>query len=354
MLVRHFISRYNKRKDIRPQRSRRRADLCFPTDGLQTESLPSADDFRKNIHRIFWREKKMELRVLRYFLAVAREENISAAAHSLNITQPTLSRQIMELEEELGVKLLDRGKKNRKITLTEEGMLLRKRAKEIVLLTDKAKSELTSKHDVISGDIYIGGGETDAMRLIAKTARKLQKEYPHIHYHLYSGNADDVTERLDKGLLDFGILIEPADIKKYDYIQLPAAVTWGLLMRKDHPLAKKTSILPKDLNGLPVLTSNQTMVHNEISGWFGRNCESLNITATYNLIYNATLMVDEGVGCALCIDGLVNTGEESSLCFRPLKPRLEARLDLVWKKSQLFSGAARKFLEELRRNIHSS
>lgn len=125
-------------------------------------------------------------------------------------------------------------------------------------------------------------------------------------------------------------------------------------MRKDHPLAKKTSILPKDLNGLPVLTSNQTMVHNEISGWFGRNCESLNITATYNLIYNATLMVDEGVGCALCIDGLVNTGEESSLCFRPLKPRLEARLDLVWKKSQLFSGAARKFLEELRRNIHSS
>ena len=233
-------------------------------------------------------------------------------------------------------------------------MLLRKRAEEIVLLTDKAKSELTSKHDVISGDIYIGGGETDAMRLIAKTARKTAKEYPHIHYHLYSGNADDVTERLDKGLLDFGILIEPADIEKYDYIQLPAAVTWGLLMRKDHPLAKKTSILPKDLNGLPVLTSNQTMVHNEISGWFGRNCESLNITATYNLIYNATLMVDEGVGCALCIDGLVNTGEESSLCFRPLKPRLEARLDLVWKKSQLFSGAARKFLEELRRNIHSS
>ena len=178
----------------------------------------------------------MEIRVLRYFLEIARAGNMSRAAETLHVSQPALSKQMKDLEQELGKKLFRRGSAG--LSLTDEGMLLRKRAEEIVLLTDKVKSELTSKHDVISGDIYIGGGETDAMRLIAKTARKLQKEYPHIHYHLYSGNADDVTERLDKGLLDFGILIEPADIKKYDYIQLPAAVTWGLLMRKDHPLAK--------------------------------------------------------------------------------------------------------------------
>ena len=293
----------------------------------------------------------MELRVLRYFLGVAREGSITGAAQTLNVTQPTLSRQLKDLEDELGQKLFRRGSHH--VSLTPEGMLLRKRAKEIVLLTDKAKSELTSKHDVISGDIYIGGGETDAMRLIAKTARKLQKEYPHIHYHLYSGNADDVTERLDKGLLDFGILIEPADIKKYDYIQLPAAVTWGLLMRKDHPLAKKTSILPKDLNGLPVLTSNQTMVHNEISGWFGRNCESLNITATYNLIYNASLMVEAGVGSAIGLDKLVNATNLSHLCFRPFAPRLESGLDIVWKKYQVFPEAAGIFLEKLQEKFPS-
>lgn len=286
----------------------------------------------------------MELRVLRYFLAVAREESISGAAEILHITQPTLSRQIMDLEKELGVRLLIRG---HKITLTEEGLLLRKRAEELVELADKTEAEFAVTDEFISGDVYIGSGETDAMRFIAKIAKKLQEEYPHIRYHLFSGNADDVAERLDKGLLDFGILIEPADIKKYNYIQLPATDIWGLLMRKDSPLSAKDTIRPEELETIPLITSRQTLVKNEFSGWSGRNFEKLNIVATYNLIYNASLMVDEGFGYALCLDKLVNTTENSNLCFKPLEPRLEAHLDVVWKKYQVFSKAAQKFLDKL-------
>ena len=286
----------------------------------------------------------MELRVLRYFLAIAREESISGAAEVLHITQPTLSRQIMDLEKELGARLFIRG---HKIKLTEEGLLLRKRAEELVELADKTEMEFAVSDEFISGDIYIGGGETDAMRFIAKVAKNLQEEYPHIRYHLFSGNADDVTERLDKGLLDFGILIEPADIKKYNYIQLPVTDTWGLLMRKDSPLSTKNTIKPEELEKLPLLTSRQTLVRNEISGWSRRDFEKLNIVATYNLIYNASLMVDEGFGYALCLDKLVNTTGNSNLCFRPLEPKLEAHLDIVWKKYQVFSKAAQKFLDKL-------
>ncbi len=292
----------------------------------------------------------MEVRVLRYFLAVAREESISKAAEILHITQPTLSRQIMELEQQLGCKLLNRGTRNHKITLTQDGMLLRKRAEEIITLIDKTESEFASS-DSISGEIYIGGGETDAMRLIAKTAHELKRDYPGIRYHLFSGNADDVTEKLDNGLIDFGILIEPADIKKYNYIQLPAMDRWGLLMRKDSPLAKKEKITPKDLEEIPLITSRQTLVHNEISGWIGGDFDKLNIVATYNLVYNASLMVDEGFGYALCLDKLVNTSKDSSLCFKPLYPQLEAHLDIVWKKYREFSKAEEKFLSMLKKEI---
>lgn len=293
----------------------------------------------------------MEVRILRYFLAVAREESISKAAEYLHITQPTLSRQLMELEEELGSRLLNRGKRNHKITLTDEGMLLRKRAEEIIALVDKTKSEFVTTNEIISGDIYIGGGETDAMRFIAKTAQKLKKDYPHIRYHLFSGNADDVTEKLDKGLLDFGILIEPADIEKYNYIKLPVTDCWGLLMRKDSPLADKERIFARDLLDIPLITSRQALVRNEVSGWSGEDIEKLNIVATYNLVYNASLMVDEGFGYALCLDKLVNTSESSNLCFKPLTPQLEAHLDIVWKKHQAFSKAAETFLTMLKKEI---
>lgn len=293
----------------------------------------------------------MEIRVLRYFLAVAREESISKAAENLHITQPTLSRQLIELEEQLGCRLLNRSKRHHKITLTDEGILLRKRAEEIIALVDKTEGEFLQTNDVISGDIYIGGGETDAMRLIAKTARNLRNEYPHIRYHLFSGNADDVTEKLDKGLLDFGILIEAANTDKYNYVRLPMTDRWGLLMRKDSSLARKERVSSKDLLEIPLITSRQTLVSNEIAGWSGRDFEKLNIVATYNLIYNASLMVDEGFGYALCLDKLANTSESSNLCFRPFTPRLEAHLDVVWKKHQVLSKAAEKFLATLKKEI---
>ena len=293
----------------------------------------------------------MDIRVLRYFLAVTREESISGAAESLHMTQPTLSRQLMDLENEIGKKLLIRG--NRRITLTEEGMLLRKRATEILDLVDKTEAELTAPDEAISGDIYIGSGETDAMRLIARIAKKLQKSSPNIRFHLFSGNADAVTERLDKGLLDFGILIEPADMKKYDYIRMPAADTWGLLMPKDCPLASHSTIHPKDIFDLPLIISNQTMVSNAFSGWFGKEFEEMNIVATYNLVYNAAIMVDEGLGYVLTIDKLANTSETSHLCFRPLSPKMEVHLDIVWKKYQLFSRAADRFLSMVQEAFNS-
>ena len=289
----------------------------------------------------------MDIRILRYFLAVVREESISNAAESLRITQPTLSRQLMDLEAELGVKLLNRGKKNQRITLTEEGMLLRRRAEEIVALTDKTMSEFDTAQDIISGDIYIGGGETNAMRLIARIGKKLQAQYPLIRYHLFSGNADDVAERLDKGLLDFGLFIEPAGMERYNYFRLPVTDTWGLLMRKDSPLADKESIRAEDLENIPLIVSRQSMVHNELSGWSGRDFDKLNIVATYNLIHNASLMVDEGFGYALCLDRLVFSADNNNFCFLPLEPRLEAHIDIAWKKYQVFSKAAEKFLEAL-------
>lgn len=287
----------------------------------------------------------MEIRVLRYFLAVAQEESISGAAEYLHLTQPTLSRQLMDLEEELGKQLLIRS--NRKVTLTEDGMLLRKRAGEIVALVDKTEAEFHETEEDIAGDVYIGAGETDAMRLLAQTARELQSEHPHIRYHLFSGNAQDVTERLDKGLLDFGILIEPADMRKYDYLKLPATDVWGVLMRRDSPLAAKEAIRPADLWGIPILTSRQALIKHDFSNWLGRDFDLLNIVTTYNLVYNASLMVAEGMGYALTLDKLVNTTGSSPLCFRPLEPRIEVGLDIVWKKYQVFSKAAEAFLDRL-------
>lgn len=292
----------------------------------------------------------MDIRVLRYFLAIAREESISGAAQVLHMTQPPLSRAMSDLEEEIGKQLFIRG--NRKVTLTEDGLLLRKRATEIIELVEKTENELSSTgQEHISGDIYIGGGETDAMRMIARIATDLQKIYPDIKYHLYSGNADDVAERLDKGLLDFGIMIEPADIKKYDYISLPAKDTWGLLMRKDSPLASLDVINPETLWGIPLLISRQSSVSNALSGWMKRDLNQLSIVATYNLIYNASLMVEEGLGYALCLDKLINITGSSNLLFKPLSPTLKVGLNIVWKKYQFFTKASEKFLHCLQESL---
>lgn len=295
----------------------------------------------------------MEIRVLRYFLAVAREGNITAAANFLHLTQPTLSRQIHDLEEELGQKLFIR--KSHNVVLTPEGMLLRKRAEDIVSMVDKTEAEFAAIENTINGDVYIGGGETHAVRLIGEIIKDIREIYPGIRYHLFSGNEADVTERLDKGLLDFGILIQPADISKYNFINLPAKDTWGVVMPKDSPLANKDFIEKSDLLDLPLICSRQAIsphkTGNEFADWFGEDFDKLNIVTTFNLVYNASLMVEAGIGYAITIDKLINTNSDSSLCFKPLKPHLDSALNIIWKKYQIFSPAADLFLSKLRENF---
>ena len=291
----------------------------------------------------------MEIRVLRYFLAVAREGSITAAANYLHLTQPTLSRQLKDLEEELGQTLLIR--KSHRVTLTPEGMLLRKRAEEIIAMVDKTQSEFVSLGNTVSGNVYIGGGETRVMKEIATVIRDIQTAFPAIHFHLYSGNAEDVTERLDKGILDFGVLIQPADLSRYQSLQLKGKDQWGVLMPKDSPLAAKKAIQKEDLLDLPLICSRQAICRhingNAFSHWFGEDFERLNIVSTFNLIYNAALLVEAGAGYAISLDGLTDTSRDSALCFRPLSPKLESRLAIVWKKDQVFSPAAQLFLDRI-------
>lgn len=291
----------------------------------------------------------MELRVLKYFLAVAREENITKAADLLHVTQPTLSKQLMDLENEIGKKLFIRG--NRKIALTQEGELLKKRADEIINLVNKTEMELEQSDNTIAGDIYIGTGETDTIRFIAKVAKEVQKEYPLVHFHIESGDAQSVCEQLDKGLIDFGLLFGDINMTKYNSIEIPAKDTWGVLMRKDSELAKKEFITAKDLIDKPLIVSRQG-IKGELQNWFKSNTEKLNIIATYNLVFNASLLVDEGLGYALSLDKIINT-DNSNLCFKPLKPALEISANIVWKKHQIFSKASEKFLNQLQNKYHN-
>ena len=289
----------------------------------------------------------MELRVLQYFLAVAREQNIAAAAESLHLSQPTLSTQLKAMEEELGKQLLVRGTKgSRKVTLTEEGMILRKRAEEILSLVKRTEEEISHSDDTIMGDVYIGAGETDIVRFFARAAKEIQKKYPDIHFHISSGNAEYVLEYLDKGLIDFGLLFGRVDLQKYESIPLPVKDVWGVLMPKDSPLADKEFICPEDLWDKPLIVSHQEGDDQYLAHWLQRELSDLNVVATYNLVFNASLLVDEGLGYALCLDKLINT-KESSLCFRPFSPRLEASACIVWKKYQMFSKAADVFLKKL-------
>jgi len=288
----------------------------------------------------------LELRTLRYFLVVAREGSISAAAEALHLSQPTLSRQLKDLENELGKTLLIRGSK--KTTLTEDGMFLQKRAQEILELTQKTKSELWQSNTHIGGDVWIGGGESEGMRLIAKTARSLQNDFPDIHVHLLSGNAIDILERLEKGLVDFGVAVGTVDPSKYDSMWLPVSHVVGLLMRKDSPLASLSSIGPNDLQGLPIISPRNEGTRRMIAEWMGKDFETLNVVASFNLIYNAAFLVEEGVGYALCWDRLVNTSGDHALCFIPYEPRMETNINMAWKKHQIFSKASQKFLERLR------
>ena len=294
----------------------------------------------------------MEIRVLQYFLAIAREQSIVRAAESLHLSQPTLSTQIKGMEEELGKQLLIRGTKgSRKVTLTEEGMILRKRAEEILNLVKKTENEITMSDKVIIGDVYIGTGETEGVRLLAKAAGTLKKLYPGIHYHISSGNAVFVQEQLDKGLIDFGIIFGKPDLTKYNALKFPTEDVWGVLMTKDAPLAQKEYISPEDLWEQPLILSQQESNGGELVQWIRRNLSELDIAATYNLLFNASLLVEEGLGYAICLDRIINTTGNSRLCFRPLSPAIEMEMYMIWKKYQFLSKPAEKFLDMMQENV---
>ena len=281
----------------------------------------------------------MELRTLKYFLEVAREGSITRAAAHLHLTQPTLSRQIAQIEDELGEKLYTR--ENYGIRLTEEGVLLKKRAEEILELEEKIRLEFSG--DNISGTIYIGAGETAGIKHIARIIKHLREKYHEIKFRMISADAEDVTDKLDRGLIDFGVFVGKVNLNKYDCITLPHYDTWGIMARHDDELAAKNFIVSEDLRGRELLLSHQAKVQGEFVGWLGYPVDELNIVGTHNLAYNASVMVREGLGVLLTISGIVNI--ENDLRFIPLKPELKAGLMLAWKKEVVMSKAARKFLE---------
>ena len=287
----------------------------------------------------------IETRLLYYFLAIAREQSITKAAEALHITQPTLSKQMMELEAQLGKQLMIRGKK--RITLTEEGAFLRSQAQELIDLLEKTESAFHSEEEFVSGDIYLGCGETPAMEFIVKIFEAILEDYPQIHIHLYSGDADAVMERLEKGLLDLGLLLGPIQHEKYDYLNLKRSDTYGLLVPGDCPLAQRESVTLDDLKSLPLIFPDQPYYGHQQLDWFGADYDSLNIVATYNLIYNATFLVERGIGYALCLKDLVNLDGNRNLAFLPLVPALKVDLYIVTKKYQTFSPAAKIFMNRL-------
>lgn len=293
----------------------------------------------------------MELRVLQYFLAVTREQSISGAAEALHLSQPTLSRQLKELEEELGKQLMIRG--NRRITLTEEGMILRKRAEEIMELVKKAEDEISLSDELLAGDITIGAGETDGVRILARAAQELRQQYPLVHLHIISGDKARVTEELDRGLIDFGLIFGAVDTAKYESFRMPCTDTWGVIMRRDAPLAARQSIRAKDLLDKPLILSRQAFQNTEFLEFFPCPQEKLHVVATYNLLFNGSLMVDEGMGYAISFDKLLNLTGESTLCFRPLEPKMEAHMHIIWKKYQILTKPAEQFLQKLRELIEN-
>ena len=283
----------------------------------------------------------MELRVLQYFLVVAREENITKAASLLHITQPTLSRQLMSLEEELGVKLFRRGKHS--IVLTEDGMLLRRRAQEIVDLAEKTAKELMHGEEAVSGEISIGCGETQNMKPLAEIMASFQRKYPDVSFHIYTAIADDVKERLENGTLDMGLLLEPVEISRYHYVRMPLKEKWQVLMRRDSRLAKREKIRPEDLAGVPLIMARRQSVRNQLENWFGYDREKLRIVSTCNIShYNQSVMVESGIGMALVMDFSCN---QETLCMRPFDPKIESGCVLVWKKNLALSPVLKRFIE---------
>lgn len=290
----------------------------------------------------------MDIRTMQYYLAVVREGTISAAAQALHVAQPSLSRQMKELEEELGAPLFIRG--NRKITLTEEGMVLRKRAEEIVRLMQMTEDEISQIKNNISGEVRIGAGESLSFHYLARAAASLAKEHSDIRFHITSGDTQDLMDELNNGLIDFAVIFTDVDHILYQSIELPAEDSFGLLMPKDCPLAEKEEIRLSDLKGLPVIISRAAEPY--FAG--SEELSSLNVIATYNLVFNASLLVEDGLGYAICFDKLINTTGESRLCMRPIIPQMKSAGYLIWKKYQIFSPAVQMFIDRIRETINQT
>lgn len=284
----------------------------------------------------------MEIRVLRYFLTVVREESITKAAEVLHITQPTLSRQLSQLEEEVGVTLFTRGA--RKITLTNEGILLRRRAEEILQLVDKTEKELAEQDEQVEGKISIGCGEIASVQLLPKLFQSFREKYPQVSFDIFTATADLVKEQMEKGLLDMGLLLEPIDVEKYEYIRLKKKDQWVVLMRPEDPLAQKESITPQDLYSLPLILPRRTRVQSELANWFGDSFDQLHVAFTSNLSTNGAIMVSSGLANSLVIEGSIPFLDQSKITSRPLSPPLTATSILAWRRGQPFSLATSKFI----------
>ena len=287
----------------------------------------------------------MELRVLKYFLTVADEGNITRAADILHVTQPTLSRQLMELEDELGTALLIRGK--RSVTLTDEGFLFKQQAEMIVELSDKLEHTFKDQKDVVCGTIRIGASEAVGCRALAAYMKEFREKYPDVQFDLYNGMADNIKEMLERGLLDLGLVLEPVDTAKFEYVRLPQKETWGLLMRKDHELAEKETITVEEIRPYPLIMPGREKAKNEVLHWMQCEERHLNIPAYYNLLSNAALLVEAGMGCAVCLDGALSIHADPDLCFRQLLPEHTTRSVILWKKNHLFSQAASLFVQTI-------
>lgn len=288
----------------------------------------------------------MEIRVLRYFLTVAQEEGINRAAEVLHITQPTLSRQLSQLEEEVGVKLFHRGAK--KITLTGEGVLLRRRAEEILSLVDRTQQELTEQDALVEGRIVIGGGELAAMQILPEIIEGFREKYPLVTFDLFTGNADLVKEQMGKGLIDIDVLLEPIDIEKYEFIRLRGKERWVVLMRPDDPLAEKEAVEAKDLENAPLILPRRNNIRNELSNWLGNSFQEQQVLFTSNLTTNSALMVQRGLAYSIVIEGSIPFWDKEKIAYRPLSPELTANSVLAWKKQQPFSLAVAKFIEYMK------
>lgn len=288
----------------------------------------------------------MEIRVLRYFLTVVREQSITKAAEVLHITQPTLSRQLAQMEDETGVKLFDRG--TRKITLTNEGLLLRRRAEEILQLVDKTEKELLEQEEQVEGKITIGCGEIASVKLLPDIFESFHNKYPRVNFDLYTATADHVKGQMDRGLIDVGLLLEPIDIEKYEFIRLDIKEKWVVLMRPDSPLAEKESVTAEELSKHPLVLPRRLRVQSELASWFGDYYEDLNVLFTSNLSTNAAIMVTDGLAYSVAIEGSIPFWDNSKITYRPLYPELTSTSVFAWKRGQPFSLAATKFIEHIK------